>query len=70
MSVTMSEYSTEAQSERWRAQDVRALAALAMVTERTVYRWMREPERAHRGNAARLAAAALKLGIPLPVKRA
>lgn len=62
-----SEYLDEtSQQSRWHAQDVRRLAVVAMVTERTVYRWFREPARAHKGNAARLAAAALKLGIPLP----
>lgn len=57
------------QEERWFAHDVRRLAAATMVTERTVYRWYREPTRAHRGNAARLSAAAIKMGIPLPGKR-
>lgn len=64
MSSMMSEYSRK--GERWRAQDVRQLAVSAMVTERTVYRWLRAPERTHRGNRMRLEAAAQLLGMQLP----
>ncbi len=45
---------------------VRQLATATMLTERTVYRWLAQPERGHYGNRARLAAAAKRLGIPLP----
>lgn len=59
----MTEYSKQ---DGRRASIVRQLAAMTLLTERTVYRWMREPERGHYGNRARLVAAARKLGIPLP----
>lgn len=49
-----------------RATEVRQLAAATLLTERTVYRWLRDPGKAHFGNKARLEAAAKRMGIPLP----
>lgn len=49
-----------------RAATVRQLALATMLTERTVYRWLRNPERANFGNRRRLEAAAKRIGFPLP----
>ena len=57
---------SEASEARWRAQDVRQIAAMVMVSERTVYRWYAAPERTHRGTRIRLEAAAKRIGAPLP----
>lgn len=51
------------------AEDVERLAAATKLSQRTVYRWFAEPERTNRGNAQRLAAAARRLCIALPVAR-
>jgi phage antirepressor YoqD-like protein len=58
----MTEYSKQSGKK---ALQVRQLAALTMLTERTVYRWLADPEYGHRGNRVRLAAAAKRLGIQI-----
>lgn len=42
---------------------MRQLARATELTERTVYRWLKDPDRGHFGNRKRLAAAAAKLGL-------
>lgn len=56
----MSEYSKQ---DGKRAAIARQLARATDLTERTVYRWLANPERGHFGNRKRLAAAAKRLGL-------